>query len=326
MANMNELPLVSIVIPCFNSACFVTETIESVIAQTYTNWECILVDDHSADETLAIVSEYSARMPERFKICVNSGKGACSARNDGIEQSSGQYLKFLDSDDVLFDSHTLKTQVDFALASKRDIVYGVEHYYSVNFENGAFIKSRGEPLSPDNINTDYFYNRPITSNFLVNKQSLRDIKWDKNLKSGQEFNFLFTCFIAGLTFGYQDIPVVKIRAHNSPHRISEKTRKQYASEKLELIMSMCEIVRKHNYKNCDFTQAFNVWMMSESYLALRARNWKAFREIQRLLAPPRALKIPGARERYLYFVNSKLPLLSFSATEVLRRFFDYEIR
>lgn len=326
MNDVKELPLVSIVIPCYNSGRFVGETIASVLGQTYSNWECILIDDHSADDTFSIISEYASKYPEKFKVLANSGKGACDARNMGIEQSSGVYIKFLDSDDVLFDESTLMSQVTFALDSKRDIVYGIEHYYKDNFNKESFIKSRGEPLSPDNINTHYFYNRPITSNFLASKGRLKDIRWDNTLRSGQEFNFLFVCFIAGLTFGYQDVPVIKIRAHNSPHRISHKPRKLYMDEKLVLIKSMCRIVERYNYRNSDFLAAFNLWMMDESYLALRAKNLSVFKALQALLASPATICVPRTRIGYFYRMNSFAPMLSFVVTQVLRKVFKLELQ
>lgn len=95
--------LVSIIIPTYNRAHLIKETIESVCAQTYGNWECIIVDDGSTDETLNVIKEYEIKN-KKIKIYsrpTTKKKGANSCRNYGVEKSLGDYFLFLDSDDIL---------------------------------------------------------------------------------------------------------------------------------------------------------------------------------------------------------------------------------
>lgn len=101
-SRLSDTALVSIVIPFYNSARFLRETIDSVLEQSYTNWECLLVDDGSTDESEAIIREYQQHDP-RFCYIKRTlePKGVSSARNTGIEQSKGEYLLFLDADDLL---------------------------------------------------------------------------------------------------------------------------------------------------------------------------------------------------------------------------------
>ncbi len=97
---MNKL--VSIITPTYNSAKYIAETIQSVQNQTYSNWEMLIVDDCSTDETLAIVkekSEVDSRI-KWFKLDKNSGPGL--ARNKGIENAKGDFMTFLDADDIWF--------------------------------------------------------------------------------------------------------------------------------------------------------------------------------------------------------------------------------
>lgn len=95
--------LVSISIPFLNGERFLSEAIESVFAQTYNNWELFLVDDGSTDRSTAIAQEFTARSPERVHYLEHPGHGnyglACS-RNLGARHGAGEYLAFLDSDDV----------------------------------------------------------------------------------------------------------------------------------------------------------------------------------------------------------------------------------
>src|SRR5690606_24370948 len=104
--------LVSVITPVFNSERFLKETIESVLSQTYENWEMILIDDGSADDSVHIVQSYVER-DTRFKLIRNRHNiGPALSRNRGIELASGSYLTFLDADD-LWDSYFLEKSLVF---------------------------------------------------------------------------------------------------------------------------------------------------------------------------------------------------------------------
>jgi peptidoglycan/xylan/chitin deacetylase (PgdA/CDA1 family)/SAM-dependent methyltransferase len=95
---MESLPLISIVIPARNAAATLAQTLDSVLAQTEGDWEAIVVDDGSTDETAAIIAAYAARDP-RFSGLTGPGMGVGNARNLGIAAARGKYLHFLDADD-----------------------------------------------------------------------------------------------------------------------------------------------------------------------------------------------------------------------------------
>ncbi|AWW32058.1 hypothetical protein DN752_19025 [Echinicola strongylocentroti] len=98
-----EAPLVSILIPNYNKAPYIRETLDSVLNQTYQHWECIIVDDHSTDESWEILEEYSAK-DDRFKVFQRPdhlAKGGNVCRNYALRLSLGEYIQFLDSDDIL---------------------------------------------------------------------------------------------------------------------------------------------------------------------------------------------------------------------------------
>lgn len=97
---MTEKPLVSIVVPCYNAAKYLAECVNSVVAQDYENWECILINDGSADETLELLREFSAQNP-KLKVFTQENAGLSSTRNRGIDLAKGDFVYFLDSDDVL---------------------------------------------------------------------------------------------------------------------------------------------------------------------------------------------------------------------------------
>ncbi|MFB3389173.1 glycosyltransferase family 2 protein [Flavobacterium sp. LAR06] len=101
---MNK-PLVSIIIPTYNRANIIGKTLDSICAQTYQNWECIIIDDGSTDNTDFVVAEYTEK-DSRFNYFAKPNykpKGASSCRNYGLDNAKGRYIIFLDSDDVLLN-------------------------------------------------------------------------------------------------------------------------------------------------------------------------------------------------------------------------------
>lgn len=107
-----ESPLVSVIIPSFNSAQFIAEAIQSVQLQSYANWEIIVVDDASQDATFTIVSKLikADTRIKLYQLAVNSGTGV--ARNLGVEKAKGKYFAFLDADD-LWKPEKLEKQLEW---------------------------------------------------------------------------------------------------------------------------------------------------------------------------------------------------------------------
>ena len=109
-------PLVSIIIPTFNRAHLIGETLDSVIAQTYTNWECIVVDDGSTDNTDALMAAYIAK-DSRFQYHHRPKDrlpGGNAARNYGFEVSKGEYIQWFDSDDLMLPEYLEKKITSFS--------------------------------------------------------------------------------------------------------------------------------------------------------------------------------------------------------------------
>ena len=120
---MNEL--VSCVVPSYNRAHLLKEAIESTLCQTYSNWEMIIVDDRSTDDTAEVVAEYRKKDP-RIKYYLNPEKGVSLARNYGIRMAQGEYIAFLDDDDLNMP-HRFESQLNAMLQSgSRFLVSGYQ--------------------------------------------------------------------------------------------------------------------------------------------------------------------------------------------------------
>jgi len=113
---------ISIITPSYNSSRFIAQTIESVLSQTYENWEMIIVDDLSPDNSNEIIEEYVLRDSRIKLIKLEKNSGPAVARNRAIEEASGRYIAFLDADD-LWMIDKLQKQIDFMKAYNYELTY-----------------------------------------------------------------------------------------------------------------------------------------------------------------------------------------------------------
>lgn len=108
----NSNTLVSIITPVYNCEKYISQTIDSVISQTYENWEMILADDNSPDNSAKIIAEYAAHDSRIKYIKLTQNGGAALARNAALEKANGRYIAYLDADDLWFPTK-LERQIDF---------------------------------------------------------------------------------------------------------------------------------------------------------------------------------------------------------------------
>ena len=133
-------PIVSIITPNFNCSRFITQAIESVLAQTYKNWEMIIIDDCSTDESYKIIQEY-AKKDSRIKVYrMEKNSGAAVCRNKAIEFSNGGYLAFIDSDD-LWLPEKLEKQLNFMRENNCDFSFTEYEHIDEN-NNSLNIKAK----------------------------------------------------------------------------------------------------------------------------------------------------------------------------------------
>lgn len=194
---MNEL--VSVIVPSYNSGKYILETLQSVIAQTYGNWECIIVDDGSTDNTAVVVKEFISS-DSRFIYHYQKNKGLAGARNTGIELSKGTYIQFLDSDDVIFP-----VKLERMLEAYRS---NPNSGTSIYFSDFNFTKYENPFIADEGIRKLHKNLKPIqgidfrqlyhswdldfvipTHAFLFPKKALTQKKYDETLKSKEDWDF-----------------------------------------------------------------------------------------------------------------------------------------
>lgn len=162
-----ENPLISIITPTFNSEKFITEVLKSIQNQTYTNWEMIIVDDCSSDNTVSIISnftQFDARI-KLFQLEKNAGTGV--ARNTALSIAKGRFISFLDSDD-LWKPMKLEKQICFLLKNKLPFTFSFYEYID---EEGKPLNKRVE--APRNLT----YGQLFFCNYVGNLTGIYDVDY-----------------------------------------------------------------------------------------------------------------------------------------------------
>lgn len=191
---MDEEPMVSIVMPVYNAVDYVGNTIRSVLAQTYEDFELIIIDDGSSDGSGRICEEFASEDP-RIRLCRQENHGICYSRNRAIEMARGKYIAFCDHDDF-YEPIYLQILVEAAEQNQAELVKG--QYKGIIEANGVEITNSTmdylEGTCPlDRLLADYRYFLR-TINVLWNGLYKRDIivnnqiRFDKTFKAGWEDN------------------------------------------------------------------------------------------------------------------------------------------
>ena len=206
MNNTIANPLVSIVIPLYNVATYIEEMLISIINQSYKNWELLLVDDGSTDNTIEVVQRFLVDTRIFLFIRPNSDiKGAQSCRNIGMHHSKGKYICFFDGDDVI-SNECIEVRVNAIEKSDRDfcIFPAADFTYSINdYRASKRGISSGEDVLASFLRAKYQFT--VWTN-IYKTNSLANIEWDKNVKIYQDLDFNIQCLVKGLTYEFVESP------------------------------------------------------------------------------------------------------------------------
>jgi glycosyltransferase involved in cell wall biosynthesis len=165
------MPTISIIMPAFNAAKYIRETIDSILSQSIEDWELLVTDDGSTDQTVEIIQEYITK-DARIRLLKNEcGKGPAAARNHSVNHATGEYIAFLDSDD-LWKPNKLEAQLDFMKERGADFSYTGYNHMSVN---GEFLKKIKVPESVDH-NTLLTGNVIATATVMLRRSAFPDLE------------------------------------------------------------------------------------------------------------------------------------------------------
>ena len=175
MIKFKTMTLISVIVPCYNQAQYLDECLQSVLDQTYTDWECIIVNDGSPDNTEQIAKNWVEK-DARFRYLSKENGGLSSARNAGIEIAKGEWILPLDADDKIGERYLELGEKEF------------DKNYTIIYCNAAFFGTENKSWNLPN----YSYEKILTGNIIFCSAFFRKKDWvtaqgyDVNLKNGRE--------------------------------------------------------------------------------------------------------------------------------------------
>lgn len=229
-----NIPIVSVIIPTYNRAHLIGETLESIQAQTYLDWECIVVDDGSSDDTREIMGAY-LKKDSRFKFYhrpAGRTKGANACRNYGFENSMGNYVIWFDSDDLMTINHIalkvkeiVRNEVDFVISQTANFIGNElqEPYKYSKPEYGITAE-------------DYFLGKIhwYTYDVMLNRALAAKISYHEKMKSWQDYYYFCRMLLVSTKGHYIDVVLTHRRLHDvTIQREMTKTKANFNKALLE---------------------------------------------------------------------------------------------
>lgn len=215
MEDRKDYSLVSIIVPCYNYGHLLSETLDSIQSQTYTKWECLVIDDGSSDNTSEIARSYQQK-DCRFIYLYKKNGGVASARNFGLKHATGSWVQFLDADDLLTPDK-IKLQLSFLEEHPHVNIVNVQPLYFTAAKPGKFyLRSsfKNKKWIPELKNVFGFYvleyllqkNILAVSAPLINKELIDGgLYFDETLRTMEDWDFWLRCALSGAVFSYLDI-------------------------------------------------------------------------------------------------------------------------
>ncbi|MBF2000278.1 MAG: glycosyltransferase family 2 protein [Synechococcales cyanobacterium M58_A2018_015] len=214
---MSNLPLASIIIPCYNAENFVAEAIQSALNQTYDHVEVIVVDDGSTDRSIEIIRSFG----DQVQLETIDHQGACAARNRGLQLSQGEFIQFLDADDVLLPNK-LAVQVPILQSGQADLVFCNGYLFGDERPQRPIKKLLNLPSPAGCDPFIYCLSNGFGTEGPLHRRTLLDkVKgFREGLAGGQEYDLHIRLGAVGARLTKLDAFLFQHRNHNSPNRIT----------------------------------------------------------------------------------------------------------
>lgn len=323
---MIKRPLVSIIVPCYNVEKYVEECVNSVILQDYENWECVLINDGSKDNTYDIIKKLELK-DNRINVFTQENLGLSNTRNKGIENANGEFLFFLDSDDIL-SNDAISTLV--SSFQNNDIITGI--ITSAAFSDGNLTRG-SQLLHPEEgainfENSDFEVLRrtmetgltPVAQNRLYRKDFIdqHQLRFKCGILHEDELWFFETMLFA------KNVKFINKETYFYRSDNQDSITKNVGDRNLESYLQvMEEIVKKYSqHKNFNLISSWYAVYIKKIFLdfTIRERSKLSDEIIVRLESALKDCYMPLGKERILSVNNqiyyksiNKLSLQSFTA-------------
>lgn len=214
IANDASTPLVSVIIPTYNNAPWLSLTLESVFNQTYRRFEIIVVNDGSTDKTLQVLAGYG----EQIRVITQANAGLSAARNSGLRAARGEMIGFLDSDDLWYPEMLSATVSYLKKTPAIDLVCGAWDFIE---ETGHLVKPAGKPSRwQASVDADFLATIVLGNLFPVHAVLVRRSCFeccgffDTSLKAMEDWDMWLRLAAHGHRVGFIDLPVARYRRHD----------------------------------------------------------------------------------------------------------------
>lgn len=210
-------PLVSIITPAYNSEKFIGQTIQSVLNQTYTNWEHIIIDDGSTDATAKIIREYQSK-DSRIKYVYQKNQRQATARNTGLQHARGALVAFLDHDDLWLPGK-LAMSTDVFMQSGCDLLFTDSYIFEreeelKNTDTLQTMKVENRTYSgKDGFSSFLYANKIPMLTVLAKKDMLISVGGFQDYRIADDYLMWLNLLLAGYTLKGIDIPLSAYRLH-----------------------------------------------------------------------------------------------------------------
>lgn len=183
---MDENDLVSVIMPTYNRGYIISKAIESILVQTYSNFEFIIVDDCSSDDTETIVSDYQKRDKRIKYIKLEKNSGANVARNIGLDQAKGNYITFQDSDDISMDN---RIEIELKALKKQNADWVFSSFKRINNKKEEIMPAK--QIRTEELHNILLYKNLVTTQVLFAKSEIfEQIKFDNELPRFQDWDLV----------------------------------------------------------------------------------------------------------------------------------------
>lgn len=249
---------ISIIIPAYNSERFIRKAISSCLDQRAVSFEVIVIDDNSSDSTVECVNSLKIAHNNLRVICLSENKGQSNARNVGIDNSVGEFVIFLDSDDYFYDDCVLYKWLEYASKTDSDICKS--RNYSLN---DGVLKEQGD-LFEDEVekrtvnNWPYILNATSCWQFMYKKKFLdnHEIRFSSKLKQREDRPFFFNCILNAKSIGSTNLySVVYLIRNDSTMRTIDSEQLGYFTTHLQLVCEYLSIFLQ-NKESADDVKVF----------------------------------------------------------------------
>ena len=246
--------LISVIIPVYNAENYLEQCLNSIKNQTYKNFEVIIVNDGSKDNTEVICKRFSED-DSRFRYFTKSNGGVSSARNFGLDNANGHYITFIDGDDWVEHNHLeiliksiTENNSDIAICSYKEFDNNIDTYYTI-----VYTKQEKNLLNFEKMNRDDFliifpklmsinvcFNNAVAK--LFRKELVNNLRFDTSIKYGEDLDFYFSLYLNVESISYVDELTYVYRIHGDS--TTSNFNQEYAEQELSIFKKMFKKIQE----------------------------------------------------------------------------------